>query len=75
MLRMQEIAKGKINTRATQETNAKQETNGAVKCCASTDSISKSTNNNTKLMVDTNLNTNRFFQGQAVIQTKEKVLN
>ena len=43
-----------INTSATQEANTKQETHGAAKCCANTDSISNSTNNSTKSMVDTN---------------------
>ena len=45
-----------INTSTTHESNTKQETSGAAKCCANTDSISKSTNNSTKSMVNTNEN-------------------
>ena len=45
-----------INTGTVQESNTKQETHGTVKCCANTDSNSKSTNNGTKSMVDATLN-------------------
>ena len=73
------ISKGNINTSAAQEANTKQETHGAVKCCANTDGISKSTNSSTKSVVDTNTNKtsqqNSFFQVQAMIQTKQKVLS
>ena len=70
-------SKQNLNTGTTQESNTKQEIDGAVKCCANTDSISKSTNNSTKSTVNTNANKpqNTFFQVQAVIQTKGKVLN
>ena len=34
-----------INTSTAQESNTKQETGGAAKCCANTDRILKSTNN------------------------------
>ena len=50
------ISEWNINTRVTQEANTKQETPGAAKCCANRDSISKSTNNSTMSMVDTNAN-------------------
>ena len=48
------ISEWNINASVTQEVNTKQETHGAVKCCANTDSISNSINNSTKSMVDTN---------------------
>ena len=66
-----------INTGTTQASNTKQETDGAMKCCENTDSISKSTNNSIKSMADTNENkpTITFFQVQAMTQTKGKVLN
>ena len=56
-----------INTGPTQESNTKQETDGALKCCANTDSISKSTNNSTKSMVNTNADkpTKYFLSGPS----------
>ena len=53
-----------IKTSTTQESNTKQETGRAVECCVNTDSISKSTNNSPKSIIDTNTNkpTNYFFQ-------------
>ena len=63
-----------INTSTTQESNTKQETGGAAKCCANTDSISKSTNNSTKSMVNTNTNipTNYFLSGPSCDTDKKK---
>ena len=60
-----EIGEWYINTSTAQESNTKQENGGAVKCCANIDSISKSTNNSMKSMVDTNSNksTNYFLSG------------
>ena len=54
-----------INTSTAQESNTKQETVGAVKCCANIYSISKSTNNSMKAVVNTNSNkpTNYFLSG------------
>ena len=63
-----------INTGTTQEFNTKQETNGPAKCCANTDSISKSTNNSTKSMVNTNANkpTKYFLLGPSSDTDKRK---
>ena len=63
-----------INTGATQESNTKQETHGPAKCCANTDSISKSTNNSNKSTVDTNTNkpTKYFLSGPSCETDKRK---
>ena len=61
------------NTGTAQESNRKQETDGAVKCCANTDSISKYTNNSTKSMVRANTKKpTEYFQVQAVIHTDKR---
>ena len=49
-----ENAEWYIKTSTAQDSNIKQETGEAVKCCANIDSISKSNKNSTKSMVDTN---------------------
>ena len=49
--------KNNINTDATQESNANQDRYIAVKCCANTTSISKSTNNRNRSTANTNTNT------------------
>ena len=63
-----------INTSTTKESNTNQETGGAAKCCATTDSISKSTKNSTKSMVNTNANkpTNYFLSGPNCDIDKKK---
>ena len=48
-----------VNTSTAQESNTKQKTDGTAECCANTGSFSKSTNNSTKSMVDTNSNKSR----------------
>ena len=63
-----------IKTSTAQESNTDQETDGAAKCCANTDSISKSTNNSSKSTVHTNANkpTNYFLSGPNCDTDKRK---
>ena len=63
-----------INTSTALESNIKQETVGAAKCCANTDSISKSTNNSTRSMVNTTRNkpTDYFLSGPNCDRDKKK---
>ena len=63
-----------ISKSIAQESSTKQETGRAAKCCANKDSISKSTNNSTTLMADTNANkpTNYFILGPNCDTDKRK---
>ena len=57
--------KSNINTDATQESNAKQETYNAVNYCANTANISKSTNNRNRSTANTNINTLKIFPAMS----------
>ena len=77
---MQQMPETKIATQTqmpTKESNAKQEIHGAVKCCANTDGIFKTTNNSNESTGNTNTNTlTKYFLSCSKNETdKGKVLN
>ena len=66
-------SKNNINTDATQESNDKQEMYEAVKCCANTTSISKSTNNSNGSTINTNANTlMKYFLSSPSYETDKR---